>query len=302
MSCGSTGFTHGVRMRNNPQRLRELREAKERASKVKGGKGRVIDRPAGQKIFKNQRFTISKSGHGNSSQYYVQDSGQTIRNFAYKSDAVAYKKMMVSQSHENKIPQISYAYTDSWGCPVYSDLNNSNKEYVVVDGKLHTMTKEGEPLSPVKFPKHIEDAIAKGDKKPQFIKEPYGLDRDMQPTGKFDRLTPSQRKRITSNQKADEIASRELELYTENDAELYRQQMTPIEKNLDKKYKNGTYDSEKALVAFTYLVDNSAKKYSKDFSNDGDHKYIFNKATRIATARKLRDNYEDDKMLEKKYK
>ena len=42
--------------------------------------------------------------------------------------------------------------TDYWGRKLYRDLF-SGKEFVMVDGRLHTMTAEGEPLSPLKYRK-----------------------------------------------------------------------------------------------------------------------------------------------------
>ena len=64
--------------------------------------------------------------------------------------------------------------------------------------------------------------------------------------------------------------ARELELYIENDADLYRQQTTPIQKNLTKKHAAGKYDSKLAQKLWRYLVDNGAKKYVKEFGGPGD--------------------------------
>lgn len=84
----------------------------------------------------------------------------------------------------------------------------------------------------------------------------------------------------------DEIAATELKLFIDNDADLYRQRFIPIIKNLSRKRYNGTYDSQKAIKLFMYLVDDGAKKYSKDF---GGH---FDKQTRLETARLLRNDFE----------
>ena len=40
--------------------------------------------------------------------------------------------------------------------------------------------------------------------------------------------------------------ARELELFTENDADLYRQRIVPIVKNMQRRIAKGDYDSAKA--------------------------------------------------------
>ena len=53
---------------------------------------------------------------------------------------------------------------------------------------------------------------------------------------------------------------RELWLYIDNDAQLYKQQGLPIIKNLMTKKAQGKYDSKLAVKLYMYLVDNGAKK------------------------------------------
>lgn len=93
----------------------------------------------------------------------------------------------------------------------------------------------------------------------------------------------------------DQHAARELELYIENDGQLYRQQHEPIIKNLTRKAERGVYDSRKAVKLFMYLVDNGAKKYVKEFGDPSFpwHK-MFDKATRLAVAESLRDTFEGE--------
>ena len=64
--------------------------------------------------------------------------------------------------------------------------------------------------------------------------------------------------------------ARELQLYIENDGQLYRQQTTSIMKNLQKKFEKGAYDSALARKLWRYLVDNGAKKYVQEYGNKGD--------------------------------
>ena len=57
----------------------------------------------------------------------------------------------------------------------------------------------------------------------------------------------------------DETASRELELFITSDADLYRQQYTPIIQNLMRKRAKGVFDPAKAVTLFMYLVDAGAR-------------------------------------------
>jgi hypothetical protein len=69
--------------------------------------------------------------------------------------------------------------------------------------------------------------------------------------------------------KLDSAAIRELGLFIENDGDLYRQQQTPIEKNLRLKGMKGKYDPKKAPKLWSYLVESGAKKYHKQFGSPG---------------------------------
>jgi len=66
---------------------------------------------------------------------------------------------------------------------------------------------------------------------------------------------------------SDPDAVREIELFIENDGDLYRQQTYPILKNLTKKYVKGTFKVEPAAKLFRYLIDNGMKKYHKEFGS-----------------------------------
>lgn len=107
----------------------------------------------------------------------------------------------------------------------------------------------------------------------------------------------------------DETAAHELYLFIQNDADLYRQQYTPINKNLTIKKAQGKYDSAKAAKLFGYLVESGAKKYVKEFAGDGSvwHE-MFPVPVRKAVAEELRDYFETehgfgnyDQYIPKKY-
>lgn len=81
----------------------------------------------------------------------------------------------------------------------------------------------------------------------------------------------------------DKIALRELELFIDNDGALYRQRFMPILKNQCKKKKAGRWNHKLAIKGWMYLVDDGAKKYTKEFGSGAWHA-AFNMATRRALA------------------
>lgn len=73
----------------------------------------------------------------------------------------------------------------------------------------------------------------------------------------------------------DPDAAREIELFADNDSQLYFQQRRPILINLGKKYKKGTYDISKAAKLWRYYIDSAMKKYHKEFGTGKDwHKLL----------------------------
>lgn len=86
--------------------------------------------------------------------------------------------------------------------------------------------------------------------------------------------------------------ARELELYIDNTAELYRQQTVPIQKNLSKKWKAGKYDHEKAKKLWGYLAESGAKLYVKEHCSSSDKWHdIFSVADRKECASALADSW-----------
>jgi light-regulated signal transduction histidine kinase (bacteriophytochrome) len=68
----------------------------------------------------------------------------------------------------------------------------------------------------------------------------------------------------------DQDAAREIELYADNDSQLYYQRRKPILVNLAKKYKKGTFDIDKAAKLWRYYIDAALQKYNKEFGSRGD--------------------------------
>jgi hypothetical protein len=68
----------------------------------------------------------------------------------------------------------------------------------------------------------------------------------------------------------DPDAAREIELFADNDSQLYFQSRKPILANLARKYKKGTYDIDKAAKLWRYYVEAAMKKYNKEFGSRSD--------------------------------
>ena len=103
-------------------------------------------------------------------------------------------------------------------------------------------------------------------------------------------------KAVTEKDELDEAvdknAADELKMYIENDAQLYKSQLIPIVKNMQRKMKSGKYDHRKAPKLWMYLVDAGAKKYVKEFG--GDVRNMFDKQTRQYVAQQMADEYKNE--------
>jgi hypothetical protein len=67
----------------------------------------------------------------------------------------------------------------------------------------------------------------------------------------------------------DKEAAREIQLYADNDSQLYYQRRKPILQNLSKKYLKGQYDIDKAAKLWRYYIDAALQKYHKEFGGRG---------------------------------
>lgn len=91
----------------------------------------------------------------------------------------------------------------------------------------------------------------------------------------------------------------ELQLFIENDGQLYRGQTTSIIKNLATKMAKGVYDRTKAEKLWMYLVESGAKKYAKDSGGDWNvpgqtwHD-MFSMEDRRHVAKELNDKFLDE--------
>ena len=87
----------------------------------------------------------------------------------------------------------------------------------------------------------------------------------------------------------DERMVGELKIFIDNDAQLYKQRLIPIVKNIQKKMKSGKYDHKKAPKLWKYLVDDGAKKYQKEFPG-----VKFSRQEKDAVAQEFADEYKDE--------
>lgn len=85
--------------------------------------------------------------------------------------------------------------------------------------------------------------------------------------------------------------SKELALFIENTSSLYKKRTLPIIKNLQKKYKKGVFDKNKAVDAFYPLAVEGAKEYCKEFTFYQPYYQIFDVTARFTAACDLVDAY-----------
>lgn len=89
----------------------------------------------------------------------------------------------------------------------------------------------------------------------------------------------------------DPTAARELELYIENDGELYRQRTSYVD-NMKRKMRNGSYDPAKGTKLWLYWVEKGAQKYQREFGSGGTdrNRFIFDLPTRWHVAKRVEEH------------
>ena len=92
----------------------------------------------------------------------------------------------------------------------------------------------------------------------------------------------------------DDIAARELFLYTVNKDVLYND-IRSVLKCLYRKAMKGQYIIDKAADAFQYVVKRGAMMYTAEFGS-GSYYDTFNRATRQEVCRQLEDFFHEDIM------
>ena len=104
---------------------------------------------------------------------------------------------------------------------------------------------------------------------------------------------------------SDESIAMELAIYLDNEEPLYRKKVA-IAANLAKKIARGTYNHKQAPQAWSYVVEDAAKAYVKEFGSGGKRKMVsgFPSKNPSCCCRKSRHRwYETQKMVGRtKYK
>lgn len=97
------------------------------------------------------------------------------------------------------------------------------------------------------------------------------------------------------------VEVRELKLTCENDGDLYRQQVQPIHKNLEKRLAKGTYDHAKAKKLWMYLADNCARKYAKEFGDGTPWHKMFSTTDRREVAKEFADEFLNEHEIQNRH-
>ena len=92
------------------------------------------------------------------------------------------------------------------------------------------------------------------------------------------------------------VESTELLLYTENTSEIYYRHIIPALDNLRKKFKKGTYESNKAVNLWYYVATAAANMYNKEFC--GQFNTVFTVTDRFTVAVELEKKYHEELRLE----
>ena len=105
-------------------------------------------------------------------------------------------------------------------------------------------------------------------------------------------LSDSDRKRLSvsmSPRRPNSEVIDELEFYTMQQSDLYKNQFVPIVNALERRREKGTYDRDKARVAFLNLVENASRKYDREEASSG--RRSFSKADKLVVAGRLERSY-----------
>ena len=88
----------------------------------------------------------------------------------------------------------------------------------------------------------------------------------------------------------DQDLAHDIELFAENDSDLYRQSYVPIVKNLKKKLDKGTFDVKLAAKLWMYYVQSADKKYQKDVNGTTPKGFLLSVNDRKLLAERLAES------------
>jgi hypothetical protein len=85
-------------------------------------------------------------------------------------------------------------------------------------------------------------------------------------------------------------AVNELDLYINNNEDLYRKRFMPLVHNLNRDVKNNRYNHDDAVKQWNLMVNDAAREYVKEFGKPGeDVKDMFSQDSRAKVAQVLAD-------------
>jgi hypothetical protein len=264
-SYGKNPFTFDVKaIRSNGQIVKQTRSIY--ADNIKQAKSNLknfLDEYLG---YKNIIITAGRKGH---------EGVTKINKIGYKSDRLTtlplatrfiskYKKAGYSRKDAIKNANLDAAFSvNGW---------NKGGTYIIESGEKKP-TKAKKVISVTRrkvvkagtFKKFSKvGALDHKDTKSHNvnIRVLSGVNKNMKPNLKFSvGSLPSYK---------DKDAAREIQLFADNDYQLYSQRLRPILINLSKKHKKGIYDVAKAAKLFRYFIDAAMQKYNKDFGSKSD--------------------------------
>jgi hypothetical protein len=86
-------------------------------------------------------------------------------------------------------------------------------------------------------------------------------------------------------------AARELHTYADKNTQLHKTSHVPVAKNLEKKFKKGTYDHEKAKTLWKYHADRAADAYAKEHGSGQKGHQMFSVADRKKAAERMANDH-----------
>lgn len=108
----------------------------------------------------------------------------------------------------------------------------------------------------------------------------------------------------TEDKYDDELQAEDVELFAENDSQLYNSRFLPIIKNLKKKLEKGTFDVNKAAILWKYYWEDADKRYQKQVLHRNPSGFVLSVNDRKLLSKKkaqeIKEQYDDDKLQEYK--
>lgn len=104
----------------------------------------------------------------------------------------------------------------------------------------------------------------------------------------------------TSEKYDDELQAEDVELFAENNSQLYNSRYLPILKNLKKKLDKGTFDLEKSAILWKYYWEDADKRYQKEVLHRNPNGFVLSvndrKLLSMKKAKEIKEEYDDSKL------